>query len=193
MQANEKKYDLMRSAIAGQRGFSLVELLVALVIGLIIILGAGQLFLTGFLNFHQVQLLGEKQSALTYATETLIRDIRRAKTISVNAGGDELLLAVANRGDMESCSDNVKKKYAVEADNGKYSLKVYVGCGSLAGVTPQPIASGFYSSGFSAFETSSGVWELTFNLLSDSRDPSQRESLTFHAVNRTSAMQSLGS
>ena len=40
-------------------GFSLVELMVALVVGLIIILGAGQLFLTVFQTSRQVETLGE--------------------------------------------------------------------------------------------------------------------------------------
>ena len=78
MHTFEKAF-LSRGFCPLQKGFSLVELMVALIIGLVIILGAGQLFLTGFINFRQVQLLGEKQSALTYATETLVRDIRRAR------------------------------------------------------------------------------------------------------------------
>lgn len=194
MQRVKKRHALIRPGTRGQGGFSLVELMVALVIGLIIILGAGQLFLTGFFNFRQVQLLGEKQSALTYATETVVRDIRRAKEISVDVNG--LLLTVANRGDMADTTcgigSDVVKRYAVKTDGGEHSLKVSVGCGAEAAAM-QPIASGFHPDGFSASETSSGVWQLTFNLLSDSRDSSQRDVIIFHAVNRTAAMQNFGS
>ncbi|WP_438584008.1 PilW family protein, partial [Billgrantia desiderata] len=76
-------YICLRNAVTyRQAGFTLIELMVALVIGLIIILGAGQLFLMGFQTFRQIELLSNKQAALTFATETLIRDIRRASDIN---------------------------------------------------------------------------------------------------------------
>ncbi|MGM0985153.1 MAG: PilW family protein [Pseudomonadota bacterium] len=60
-------------------GFSLVELMVALVIGLLIIVGAGQLFLTVMQTNRQVELLSDKQAAITYVTEDLIREVRRGE------------------------------------------------------------------------------------------------------------------
>lgn len=54
-----------------QRGFTLVELMVAMVIGTIIILGAGQLFLTTFQTFQNVDKISRKHEALIFAVSTL--------------------------------------------------------------------------------------------------------------------------
>lgn len=202
MKINEKRYDSKRRCIAMQRGFSLVELLVALVIGLIIILGAGQLFLTGFLNFRQVQLLGDKQSALTFASETLVRDIRRAKTDCTSApdcisfNGGELTLFVANRDDVAGCDpgDEVTKTYWVREADGENVMQVRMDCDGLSSPINEPITGGFSTSGFSAQPGAvDGVWLLTFDLLSNARNPADSESIVFRVVNRTTAMQSFGS
>ncbi|RUA22878.1 prepilin-type N-terminal cleavage/methylation domain-containing protein [Billgrantia gudaonensis] len=62
------------------RGFSLVELMVALLIGLVIILGAGSCFSRGS-EFQKVERVEDKQAALMFAADVLIRDIRRADSI----------------------------------------------------------------------------------------------------------------
>ncbi|SRR5690554_5680905 len=196
MQINEKRYDLAGPGLVGQKGFSLVELLVALVIGLIIILGAGQLFLTGFLNFRQVQLLGDKQSALTFATETLVRDIRRAKIDTITFDSGELQLEVANRNDVLACNpgDPVTKTYWVREADGENVMQVRMDCDGLSDPINEPIAGGFSASGFSAQPGAvDGVWLLTFELLSNARNSTDSESIVFRAVNRTTAMQSFGS
>lgn len=54
-----------------QTGFTLVELMVAMVIGTVIILGAGQLFLTTFQTFQSVDKVSRKQEALIFAVNTL--------------------------------------------------------------------------------------------------------------------------
>lgn len=194
---NEEVDVSFSAGTSSQMGFSLVELLVALVIGLIIILGAGQLFLTGFLNFRQVQLLGDKQSALTFASETLVRDIRRAKDVSEFVGSDgtaKLRMMVANRGDVAGCSvdDIVAKDYWVEEDGGENVLKVSTSCGTV-GPFSEPIVSGFASEGFSFSQDASvdAVWVLTFDLLSNAESQDDFDSYEFRAVNRTTAMQAL--
>lgn len=60
-----------------QKGFTLVELMVAMAIGTIIILGAGQLFLTTFQTFKTVDELSRKQEALIFAVNTLIEAGRK--------------------------------------------------------------------------------------------------------------------
>ncbi|MFB9866105.1 PilW family protein [Vreelandella sulfidaeris] len=54
-----------------QQGFTLVELMVAMAIGTVIILGAGQLFLTTFQTFRTVDQVSRKQEALIFAASTL--------------------------------------------------------------------------------------------------------------------------
>jgi len=101
------------------RGFSLIELMVAMVVSLVVILGAGQLFISLSQTSQRVSLLSEKQAAVNFAVETLLRDIRRADWSYYNDSDrpdrhpnipwDEsegvLSLYVPNRGDVSSSSD----------------------------------------------------------------------------------------
>ncbi|MCK2185422.1 PilW family protein [Halomonas getboli] len=59
-------------------GFSLVELLVALVIGLIIVLGAGTLFITGLQSFNRMDKLAQRQETLRYVVDVMSDDVRSA-------------------------------------------------------------------------------------------------------------------
>ncbi|MDP3535341.1 MAG: prepilin-type N-terminal cleavage/methylation domain-containing protein [Halomonas sp.] len=62
-----------------QKGFTLVEVLVAMVIGLVVILGSGQLFLATLSTFRQVDELGRKQDAVVFAAHTLAASYRRGE------------------------------------------------------------------------------------------------------------------
>ncbi|BBI71976.2 hypothetical protein HAALTHF_17560n [Vreelandella aquamarina] len=66
-----------------QAGFSLVELMVAMAIGTVIILGAGQLFLTTFQTFDKVRDLSRKQESLVFITGVMVQDIRSAIYVDV--------------------------------------------------------------------------------------------------------------
>lgn len=61
-----------------QTGFTLVELMVALLIGSIVVLGAGYLFFTTFQTFQKVDELSRKQEAVIFAAHTLSDGIRKA-------------------------------------------------------------------------------------------------------------------
>ncbi|MDR5892241.1 PilW family protein [Halomonas mongoliensis] len=177
-------------------GFSLVELMVAMVIGLIIILGAGQLFLTVFQTNRQVEALSEKQAAVNFAVETLLRDVRRAS--AVEKLGNSLRLTVPNRGDIDSgCTPNdlVDKEYRVSglpvsAREG-WALEVGLACsGETISNFAQVVAAldaGGESVGFKAEEVDGGVWLITLQLMATGLDGTQDE-LVFNAVNRTAAV-----
>ncbi|AJY49406.1 PilW family protein [Halomonas sp. KO116] len=60
-----------------QQGFTLVELMVAMVIGSVIILGAGQLFLTTFQTFKKVDELSRKQESLIFIAQKVTSEIRQ--------------------------------------------------------------------------------------------------------------------
>lgn len=189
-----------------QSGFTLIELMVALVIGLIIILGAGQLFLMGFQTFRQTELLGNKQAALTFATETLIRDIRRANVDSVSGpeisfddAAGELRIEISNNGDTGDCSDGdmVVRIYrlssaAVSASEG-WSLNMGQRCGTdPSGSDFEPLVTGFTDGGFGrdAVETdeANGVWVLQFQLMKSREDATETDDFVFRAVNRNEAI-----
>lgn len=61
-----------------QRGWTLVELLVAMVLGVLIIAGIGQIYLAAKRSYDIQISLSRLQEAGRYATEALIQDIRRA-------------------------------------------------------------------------------------------------------------------
>ena len=60
------------------RGFSLVELMVALVITLILLAGIGQIFLSSKKSFNTQDSLARIQENGRYALETVVADLRRA-------------------------------------------------------------------------------------------------------------------
>ncbi|MCE8003009.1 PilW family protein [Billgrantia ethanolica] len=173
-----------------QAGFTLVELMVALVIGLIIILGAGQLFLMGFQTFRQIELLSNKQAALTFATETLIRDIRRATDVDFDNGA--LTVAFTNNSDMSGCSGTVVRVYrlsqaAISANEG-WSLNMGQDCESApSNAAFEPLVTAFNEDGFFAEEVDDGVWEISFQLMAGRNG--ETDSFTFNAVNRNQAIE----
>ncbi|MBD3897938.1 prepilin-type N-terminal cleavage/methylation domain-containing protein [Halomonas sp. ML-15] len=182
------------------RGFSLVELMVAMVIGLIIVLGAGQLFLTVFQTNRQVELLSEKQAAVNFAVESILRDVRRARNWDPSDCCDDdeqLVLEVPNRGDMPSCyEDYVEKTYrlsdrvaVVGGENVRFleletscldDNDVLVGSPVLA-----ELVGGFVEGGFSV-EALSDYGAIVGLILRMSDGGS--ESLDFYAINRTAAL-----
>ncbi|WP_277950336.1 prepilin-type N-terminal cleavage/methylation domain-containing protein [Halomonas sp. YLGW01] len=195
----------MRSSSRRQSGFSLVELMIAMVIGLIIVLGAGQLFLVGVQNFRQVELLGNKQAALTFSAEMVVRDIRRAdnSTISWDESADPhtLSLEFLSVSNADGCSPgkSVKRHYyvsdgaAVSSLEG-WSLMLDQQCGS-ASATTEPLVTGFAPNG-QGFEVdvsqkADGIYTLTICLIAETGDTDcdlASEGMTFHAVNRVAAL-----
>lgn len=179
------------------KGFSLIELMVAMVVGLIIILGAGQLFLTVFQTNRQVDVLSEKQAAINFAVETLLKDIRRANTIDWDEGSSTLTLTLPNRGDVSTTScgfgDSFIKVYQVsESDSDGWALEVAQECPPSTPVSGfSEVVTAFLEDGLAVDETlgSEGVWVITFKLISTSGSSS--DDLTFYVVNRTAAVTEL--
>ncbi|MDL0434071.1 prepilin-type N-terminal cleavage/methylation domain-containing protein [Marinobacter sp. TBZ242] len=186
-----------------QSGFTLIELMVALVIGLVIILGAGQLFLVGLQNFRQTEFLGNKQAALTFASEMLIRDIRRANvdasgTPKISFSDTELRIEIINNGDTNACSDGNKvvrvyrlSNTVVSASEG-WSLDMGQNCNDApSGSDFEPLVAGFAKDGFVSSETDegSGIWVIRFTLLSN-RD-GDTDNIEFYATNRTAAVANI--
>ena len=72
-----------------QCGFTLVELMVAMAIGTVIILGAGQLFLTTFQTFQNVDKVSRKQEALVFAVSALTEKGRQGEFEHYAITGDQ--------------------------------------------------------------------------------------------------------
>lgn len=77
-----------RAGVRGRvAGFSLIELMVAMVLGLIVIAGAGSVFLAGKRTYRTNQALGDVQTNVRVAYEMLARDIRSAGMTGCNDDG----------------------------------------------------------------------------------------------------------
>ncbi len=135
-----------------EQGFSLVELMVALVIGLLIMLGATQLFITGKQTFSQAEKLGKRQETLRYLVDVISQDIRMADPLSdslVAEGKIELNYSGTRNNDpycsAGGSSDLTKLIYSQEND----SLKVEVFCGgATTSVSDQAVVSGIKEATF---------------------------------------------
>lgn len=115
-------------------GFSLVEMMIALVIGLIVVLGAGQLFITAKQTYDQMESLSSRQQSLRAISDFVSLDIRTASEVLGNGGDDSLLHLSYQSGarpDDPYCNDTSsleQVKYRFDSENG--SLVVSVDCGS---------------------------------------------------------------
>ena len=69
------------------RGFSLVELMVAMVIGLVLMAGVVQVFLANHVAYREAQRFGQLQETMAFAVDYLARDIRGAEHVS-HANGE---------------------------------------------------------------------------------------------------------
>lgn len=65
--------------VSRQAGFTLIELMVALLVGSLVVLGAGYLFLTTLQTFQTVDELSRKQETVIFAAHTLSAGIRQSK------------------------------------------------------------------------------------------------------------------
>ncbi|WP_081138852.1 MULTISPECIES: PilW family protein [unclassified Halomonas] len=60
-----------------QNGFTLTEMMVAMVVGVIIVIGAGQLFLSTLHTFRQTESLGRQQEALIFSVAHITATLQR--------------------------------------------------------------------------------------------------------------------
>ena len=67
-----------RMSSISQRGFSLIELMIAMTIGLIVLAGVGYLYLESRQAFRSMDNLSRMQESARYALEIMARDIRMA-------------------------------------------------------------------------------------------------------------------
>lgn len=70
-------YSYKRMPLSSQLGFTLVELLVAMVIGLLVMVGASQLFIASQQNFRFQSALANMQDTGRFALDTLSRELRQ--------------------------------------------------------------------------------------------------------------------
>ena len=187
--------------LSQQGGFSLIELMIALVIGLILILGAGQLFLMGIQNFRQVELLGNKQAALTFATDTLIKDIRRGVNDKIVWTNSVLSIDFSDQSGIDGCPGEVMTREYYVSDNSVsdaegWSLMMRQNCNDGSGWSQtEPLVTGLAppeADGLVVDDTNAadGIYVIGLCLIREPGDEYCGDTINFHAVNRTTASKS---
>jgi len=86
------------------RGFSLTELMVALVIALILMAGIGQIFLSSKKSFNVQSALGRQQENGRYAVNVITQDLRRAGYWGGNADITQITGTLGQASDDGSCA-----------------------------------------------------------------------------------------
>jgi len=69
------------SSGSGQRGFSLVELMIAITLGSLVVAGVGYLYLGSRQSFRNTENMARMQESARYALDTMARDIRMAGSL----------------------------------------------------------------------------------------------------------------
>lgn len=82
----------------GSRGFTLIELMIAMLLGLIVIAGVTSVFLAGQRSFRTNNALGEVESSSRVAFELMARDIREAGQTGCDSTGVKFANLLNNRG-----------------------------------------------------------------------------------------------
>lgn len=175
-----------------QSGFSLIELMIALVIGLLITLGAFQLFLVGKKSFDQALAVAERQSSLRFLVDSLSYDIRSAAytdfidgTGSVLSTSDELILSFDKENSICPSNDVYKVRYFAEEG----SIKMGQSCGGAAFGSADSIVLGVGSIKFYYLSAALGVRvEVT---MTDEQGRLNDETFNFRVANRSAVGRAL--
>ena len=112
----------------GCKGFSLVEMMVALVITLILLSGIAQIFLSSKKSFTIQNSLGRMQENGRYAMETLVQDLRRAGYWGGNADITEIGGTQAHYTETGNCTNNTWARMLSHRIFGKDDSRASYGC-----------------------------------------------------------------
>jgi prepilin-type N-terminal cleavage/methylation domain-containing protein len=128
--------DIRSSANKKQSGFSLVELMVALLIGLLVSLGAYQVFLVSLNSFSRLEKLSRIQESLRFLPDTLAVDIRSADSISREPEApaeafSRLVAHFSGRSNDPYCAGGESlNTVAYEFDEDKGAVMISIHCGA---------------------------------------------------------------
>ncbi|GHB11751.1 PilW family protein [Modicisalibacter luteus] len=174
-----------------QRGFTLVELMIAMVIGLIIVLGSSQIFSANRQSFDRVEQLNDRQEKLRFLVDAVSLDVRTADSSMeiLNAGSKLTLHYSGNRTSDPYCSGGVLEKldYVFNVETSTLSLTSY-----CIGVSPveEPLISDLDLVRFSE-GVINGILtfvDVTVHFPAFDSEASAGREVTFRAANRSAVI-----
>ena len=132
-----------------QKGFTLVELMVAIAVGFLVIIGAGKLFIETLETYDKVEKISRKQEAVVFAAHTLVNHYRNraddsAVEYSIKEDGKEECKIIKEDKDEDKESSNLvidglsKEKgkengcdyFLTDMDNGLTKIKLIFPAGN---------------------------------------------------------------
>ncbi|WP_062375587.1 prepilin-type N-terminal cleavage/methylation domain-containing protein [Halomonas sp. KX33721] len=159
---------------ARQAGFTLVELMVAMAIGTVIILGAGQLFLTTFHTFDKVKELSRKQETVVFATTALVNEYRKTER------KDNYSLAETT-GNPDECSI---RALASDSGNASHPRPIVGGLAPFAEGSETPVCdSGRFMEMINLDDAVGSYRRFTLDFKRDDEEETI-ESISFHVMER---------
>ncbi|WP_244272126.1 PilW family protein [Halomonas aestuarii] len=123
--------------------------MVALVIGLIVVLGAGQLFIASKRTYDQMEQLASRQQSLRALYDFISLDVRTATSASINAAGSELTLFYEGRRQADPACSGGGNLVSVKYSYASPSVMVGVQCDSASGYTTNALVNGVEALSFS--------------------------------------------
>ncbi|MDI5890437.1 PilW family protein [Halomonas rhizosphaerae] len=179
-----------RLRVGGQKGFSLVELMVALVIGLLVVFGATQVFVAAKVSYNRTAELSVRQESLRFFVDILSLDVRSSAVngVSVSADNATLSLEYDSRTDDPYCgagNDLVSVNYSYSS--GAVSLSYQ--CDS-ASYGPDPLVSGIEDVSFEQFvsiqdaDLKTGYVKVAMSFPTLPGETSSDSTFTFRVANR---------
>lgn len=154
-------------------GFTLVELMVALVIGLLVLAGAIQLFVTSKRVFGEIEVLGARQEAIRYIPNRMSADVRTSLGVQVVEDEEEGLPESFLSSAVCQLPERFKALSMVYADGGEASRlnDPYCSSGDLERIVyvfPKPLEGESISEPiFSCHLCSSGSGWVVSDIMSD--------------------------
>jgi len=140
-----------------QRGLSLIELMVALVISAVLVLGAGQVYVGSRNSYNQNETVSRLQETARYALSVIETDVRMANYWGLMQNSPPIvgaptsqglpLAAVANTVAANVCGQNFATDVTtfLQADNNLYQLSLnnskQAACDSLSGWNTLPVGT----------------------------------------------------
>ncbi len=178
------------------RGFSLVELMVALVVGLLITLGAFQLFVTSNKTFNHSLAILERQETLRFIIDSLSYDIRSSNETdmldtsgAVLSDSDKITLRF-EKGNSICASEEVFTIQYYQSSSNIISVKSACGSVQIEDVASgDSIALGIANLNFSYIQFGLGV-RVTITMI-DPLDRLDDQTYNFTIANRSAVGQAL--
>lgn len=180
---------LAKYNINKNKGFSLVELMVALVIGLIVLLGASQLFNVGKRTFDQVEALSNRQQSIAFFVDTFSYAVRDASFINI-ASAEQLKLDFLDREESLYCPGESPHSltFSESSVDDVSGVFLEVSCAGANQRVLNDIQPGSLDFDFVGGPSGNVGVTVSFTLL-DEDDLLEDEAIEFFVVNRAAAIE----